>query len=259
MSKQSLKEKLRKKRTELSSGGGKGNVLYIKEGTTRVRVLPIQQEMLAAEVVHFYFNEKLKGLYSASTLKEPCPVVEAYTELKNSRDESDQDIAKRISPKKAYLIPVVVYSDDKGKSIDAENSGKLMKISNNVYQAIIDLYLDDDEWGDMTDPKEGYDIKITRTGKGKNDTEYTVAPCKNTPLDKAWAKKSVDLDAMVKELIEPYDSAKAKLEEFLGVDLDEDDDDDKPKKKKKKASTDDMSSAKKKFKKGLKKPIKKKK
>ena len=139
---------------------------------------------------------------------------------------------------------VHVVEQKYGKKIDTENSGKLMKIPGGVYQSIIDLYLDEDDWGDMTDPKKGYDIKITRTGKTKNDTEYSVAPCKNTPLDKDWAKKTIDLKAMAKSLVEPYDVVKGKLNEFLGID-DEDEDEDKPRKKSKKAK-DDFSTAKKK-------------
>lgn len=243
MAKSSLKDRLKKKRDELATKGGGGSVLYIKEGTTRVRILPIKEEELAYEVTHFYLNEKLKGIYSASTFDEDCPAMNAYQELKNSKDDDDQELAKKLSPKKAYLIPVVVYEDDKGKKIDKEKAGKLMKISNGVYQSIIDLYLDEDEWGDMTDPKDGYDIKIIRAGKGKNDTEYSVMACKNTPLDKEYAKTKVDLKAMVKGLIEPFDIVQGKVNEFLGID---DDDDDEPKKNKKSSKEDDFKEAKKK-------------
>lgn len=239
MAKGSLKDRLKKKRDELGSKGGGGSVLYVKEGTTRVRILPIMEEELAYEVTHFYLNEKLKGIYSAATFDEACPAMEAYQDLKSSKDDEDLELAKKLSPKKAYLIPVLVYEDDKGKTINKDNSGKLMKISNGVYQTIIDLYLDEDEWGDMTDAKQGYDIKIIRSGKGKNDTEYSVVACKNTPLDKEYAKKKIDLKSMVKALIEPYDAVKEKIDEFLGIDSD-DDDDDEPKKKKKKASKDDF-------------------
>lgn len=245
MAKASLKDRLKKKRDELGAKGGGGSVLYVKEGTTRVRILPIIEEELAYEVTHFYLNEKLKGIYSAATFDEPCPAMEAYQELKKSKDDEDLELAKKLSPKKAYLIPVIVYEDDKGKTINKDNSGKLMKISNGVYQSIIDLYLDEDEWGDMTNAKEGYDIKILRTGKGKNDTEYSVVACKNTPLDKEWAKKKIDLKGMVKGLIEPYDAVKEKIDEFLGIDDEEEDDEPKKKKKSSKARDD--------FKEGLKK------
>lgn len=254
MAKLTLKEKLKKQKADIAaSGKGGGNVLYLKEGTTRIRILPIEQEELAAEVTHFYLNEKLKGIYSASTNGEPCFAMETYQELKKSKDDEDLDLAKKLSPKKAWLLPVVLYEDDKGKKIDTEKSGKLLKVPNGVYNSIIDLWLDEDEWGDMTDPKKGYDIKIIRTGKGKNDTEYSVVACKNTPLDKEWAKKKIDLDKMVSSLIEPYDTVKSKIEEFLGVDSDDDVDNKKHKKSKDKkkgkkdggSSSNDFSASKK--------------
>lgn len=244
MSNKALVDKLKKKRKELTERGSKGGVIYLKEGTARVRLLPASKDDIAIELTHFYLNEKLKGVYSAASFNEDCPILEAYQELKKSKDDDDQELAKKLTPKQAYMVPVVMYADEKGNKIDTENSGKLMKIPGGVYQSIIDLYLDEDDWGDMTDPKKGYDIKITRTGKTKNDTEYSVAPCKNTPLDKDWAKKTIDLKAMAKSLVEPYDVVKGKLNEFLGID-DEDEDEDKPRKKSKKAK-DDFSTAKKK-------------
>jgi hypothetical protein len=259
MSKNSLKEKLKKKRQELTERGQGSGVLYMKEGTLRVRLLPLaDKDELAIEVISFYLGDKIKGVYSAATLGEPCPIMEAYEQLRESKDEADQDIAKKLAPKNSYLIPVLVYEDDKGKKVDQEKSGRLLKISSGIYQSIIDHYLDEDEWGDMTDPKEGYDIKITRTGKGKTDTEYSLSPCKNTPLDKSWAKKKFEISELTKKLIDPYDVAKKKLDEFLGLD-DEDEEEEKPKKKKvnKKSDFDDTPSSKNQKKKVVKKKTKK--
>lgn len=227
-----LKDKLKKKRNELGASSKKKDILFVEEGTIRVRVLKTKQNEIAAEVSHIFMS---KGdVYSASTLGEPCYAMEKYNELKKSKDDEDQELASKIYPKKVYLLPVVVYEDGKGKKIDKEKSGKLLKITKGVYESIIDLYLDS-EWGDMTDPKEGFDIKITRKGKGKTDTEYTLAPCQPTPLDKEWAKKEIDLDKAIRTLFEPYDVVKEKIDSFLGLD----DDDDKKKDKKSKGKDKD--------------------
>lgn len=248
----SLKDRLKKKKKELSERGGGGNINYLKEGTTRLRILPIDDEELAYEVTHFYLNAKLKGIFSAATFDEDCPAMEAYQDLKASKDDDELELAKRISPKKAYVIPAIIYADEKGKTVDKDKSGdkgKLTKIPTGVYQSIIDLYLDEDEWGDMTDPKKGYDLKIIRTGKSQNDTEYSVVACKNTPIPKEYAKVKVDLGKMVRSLIEPYDKVKEKVDEFLGLDDDDDDDEPKKKKKKKDSSSDFKSKGKAKSKK----------
>lgn len=247
--KASLKERMKKKREELASRGKKGSTLNIKEGTTRVRLLPVGPDKdFIAEVTFFYLKF---GIYSPDTLGKPCPIMEKYQELKKSKDEDDQKIVKKLTPKQAYLMPVVVYEDEKGKRINSEDSGKLMRIPGGLYQSILDLYLDEDEWGDMTDPKNGYDIKITRTGKTMTDTEYSVAPCKNSPLDKAFAKKVFDLDKAVEAVIDPYDEIEEKLEDYLGSNIDDDEDEDDKKSKKKKdkkkaKAKDDFSSSKKK-------------
>lgn len=228
--KTSLKERMKKKREELVNKTKKGNVLNIKEGTTRIRILPTgDEEDFIKEVVYFYMKHIV---WSPSTFDEPCYGMETYNDLKKSKDEDDQNLAKRMSPKQGYLMAVVVYEDDKGKKVNKEDSGKLMRIPGGLYQDIIDLYLDDDEWGDMTDPKNGYDIKIIRTGSGKNDTNYTVQPCKNTPLPKEYAKKPIDLDKMVRDIIDPYDVIEEKVNEFIGSIDDDDDEDDKGKDKK---------------------------
>jgi hypothetical protein len=255
----SLKERLQKKRQELSERGSKGNVIFVKEGTLRVRILPVGPDKdFIKEVTHFYLGADLKSVYSPSTFDQPCALMEAYQELKKSKDEDDKDTAKKLVPKKAYFAAVVVYNDDKGKTINEEDSGKLIKITGGVYQDIIDLYLDEDEAGDMTDPSKGYDIKIKRTGKGQFDTEYSVMPCKPTKLDKKWAKP-VDLDKLVKAEISSYEETEEKLEAFLGISNDSDDEDDKPKKKKKKAELEKAPAKKKKKTTKEEAPVKKKK
>ena len=142
------------------------------------------------------------------------------------------------------------YKDEKGKEVDEQNIDKPMLIPKQAYQDIIDLYLDEDEWGDMTSIKNGYDLKLTRSGKGQMDTTYTISPCQKKPLDKKYAKP-VNLEEMVRKHILPYDELEDKLNEFLcgGVDDDDDDEDDTPKKKKK--SLKDKDKKKKKKAKGL--------
>lgn len=246
--KKSLREKMKEKKKELESRGNSNQfVEYLKEeGTYRVRLLPPVDDdaEFIQEVTSFYLGKDLGSAYSPVSIGEPCALMEAYNELKESNDEEDQEMAKNMSPRTSYLAPVIFYKDSKGKKVDDDRSGKLLKISKTSYQQIIDLYLDEDEWGDLTDPKNGYDIKITRTGKGKNDTSYDVKPCKNSPLPKSW-RKPVDLDEMVKNVLATYDETVEKRDKYLGLEPDEDEDE-KPKKKKssKKSSSKSSKSSK---------------
>jgi len=239
----SLKEKMAKKKKELSQrGGGKSNVEYLKdEGTYRVRLLPIinEEDEFIKEAKSFYLGKDAGSVYSPDTFGDPCALTESYNELKASDNEEDIELAKKMSPRNSYLAPVIFYKDAKGKKVDDEKGVKLLKLSKGVYSQIIDLYLDEDEWGDLTDPKKGYDIKITRTGKGLMDTEYDCKPCKNSPL-LAKYKTPVDLDKMVKDLVASYDDTVEARDTFLGISSD--DDDDKPKKKKTKPSSKKSST-----------------
>lgn len=243
----SMREKLLARKKELEKKGSGGGMIYPKEGTIRFRIKdPGEDCELAIEIIQFYLGPKLGGVISPATFNEDCPFMEKYLELKESKDEDDKLLAKKLVPKRKYVIAVVAYKDEKGKEVDEQNIDKPMLIPKQAYQDIIDLYLDEDEWGDMTSIKNGYDLKLTRSGKGQMDTTYTISPCQKKPLDKKYAKP-VNLEEMVRKHILPYDELEDKLNEFLcgEVDDDDDDEDDTPKKKKKSLKNKDKKKKKK--------------
>lgn len=236
MAKETLKERLAKKRESLKKSGP-GKFLTVKEGTTRIRVLPVGEEKdWAIESVYFYLGVKDNmGVISPATFSEKCAIMKAHRELSESSNKSDREMATKFKPGRRFLIPVIKYKDEKGKEIDTEVGVKLLLVSAGIYQDMLDVYLDDDA-GDFTDPKKGYDLKIKRTGKGKNDTEYTLLRANPTPLDKAY-RKEVDLEKMVKEIIPSYKDTKDIIEQYFNLppkDDEEDLDEKKDKKKKKK-------------------------
>jgi len=239
---ESLKERLAKKRKKLAEKSGQSGIVFIKEGTTRIRILPVgEEEDWAIEMTHFYLGPKVKGVFSAASLGDPCPVQEAYEELREGSDD-DKELAKSFTPRTKYLVPAIVYEDDRGKGIDKEKSGQLVMLTPTIYGEIIDMFLDPD-LGDFTDPKEGYDLKIKRTGTGKTDTEYSVTGMRPSSIPKEWSKE-VDLTELAKKAVLSYDQAKEKLEEFLlgGADADEEEEEkeSRPRKKKKRPTKGDM-------------------
>lgn len=227
----STREKMLERKKQLENKGKGGGLIYPKEGTLRCRIkLPGEDQELGIEVIQFYLGE-MGGVISPATFDEPCPFMEKYQELKESSDEDDKELAKRLVPRKRYIIGIVGYKDEKGKEVDPDMVNKGCLIPSSVYQDIIDLYLDEDEWGDMTDDLEGYDIKITRSGKGKNDTKYTTSPCQKKPLDKKY-RGTIDLESIVRGIIPSYEDLEEKLNKFLNTSPDdEDDEEDRPKKK----------------------------
>ena len=210
----STKEKMLARKKALESKGNGGGLVFPKEGTTRVRIKsPGDDQELGFEVVQFYL-QGIGGFISPATFDEPCPFMEKYQQLKESNDDDDKELAKRLVPRRRFIIGGIIYKDDKGKEVDYEGQDKGVLIAGQVYQDIIDLYLDEDEAGDMTDPITGYDIKIVRTGSGRFDTSYSVRACKPTKLGKAY-RKPIDLEEIVRNQIKSYDELEEELNKFL--------------------------------------------
>lgn len=221
----------KKKLAEKASGNG---FVFPKNGTTRVRLLsPGPTEELGIEVIRFYLGDH--SVYSPATFDEPCPFMEKYQELNSSKDEDDKKLAKKLVPSRRYVVAGIIFKDDKGREMDYDGKPRGIMVPSSVYQDIVELYLDEDEAGDMTDPKNGYDIKIERTGTGQYDTSYSVRNCKPTKMDKKLLKV-VDLQEIVRSQIKSYDELEEELNNFLNnASADDDDDDDEPKKKKSKS------------------------
>lgn len=232
-----LKDRLKQKKKEIRERGkGNQNLIFQKEGTLRVRLRPTGEENdFIFEVTQFYLGSEIKGVISPSSVGLPCAIMEKYEELRESKDPDDKELAKKFSPKKRYLAPVVVYSDLKGKQVDKDNSGKLVMLTNAQYEKIIDLFLDNDDWGDMTQmDKKGYDLKLVRVGTGQYDTEYDVSPCKNTSIPKGF-EGEIDLEEEVMKVIPTFEETVEYIEAFLSGGISEEEEgEEKPKKKKKK-------------------------
>lgn len=230
------REKMLARKKQLESKGNGSGFVFCKDGTTRIRMKsPGDDQELGLEIIQFFLNGDLGSVYSPATFDEPCPFMEKYQELRNSSNEEDKELAKRLIPKRRYAVGGIVYADEKGKSVDYNGQDKVIIIPRGVYQDIIELYLDEDEYGDMTDPKDGYDIKITRTGQGQFNTEYSARACKPTKLDKQY-QGNVDLEGMVRAQIKSYDELEEILAKYLNESPEDEDDDfeDEPKPKKKK-------------------------
>lgn len=227
------KEKMLARKKQLESKGSGGGFIFPKEGTLRMRIKsPGDDQELGIEVIQFYLGNDIGGIISPATFDEPCPFMEKYQELKSSKDDDDKNLAKALVPRRKYILGGIVYADDKGQKVDYEGKDKGVMVPRSIYQDVIDLYLDEDEAGDMTDPKTGYDIKITRSGSGKLDTTYSARACRPSKLDKKYAG-NVDLDGIVRSQIKSYDELEELLAKYLNEDhSSEDEDDEKPKKKK---------------------------
>lgn len=236
--KSSLAERLREKKAEMKSRSSGGDVITLKEGTTRVRHLPVGAEKeFAFEVVYFFLNKELGGFISPATFGEKCAFQRMHDKMKESKDAKDREFAKnRLRPGRKVVSPVVKYKDEDGNEIDEQAGPKLILITPGLYDGLIDMYLDSKEMGDMTDERNGYDIKYSREGKGKQDTKYSLRACKPTQLKKKYRGQTWDIEEMIRAIMPSYEKTKELLEKFMNSNPDEEtqDEDRKDQKKKKK-------------------------
>lgn len=228
------RDKMLARKKQLESKGNGSGLIYPKEGVLRMRMKsPGDDQELGIEVIQFYLSKEMGGIISPATFGEPCPFMEKYEELKNSKDDDDKELAKLLIPRRRYVIGGIIYADEKGTKVDYEGKDKGVLVPRQVYQDITELYLDEDEAGDMTDPINGYDIKIKRSGSGKFDTTYSATQCKPTKLDSKY-RGTIDLEGIVRSQIKSYEELEELLDKFLKEDhsVDEEGEEEKPKKKK---------------------------
>lgn len=244
----STRERMMQRKRDFENRGKSSGILFPKEGTMRVRLVSQgPDEELGMEVIQFYLGQSIGSIISPATFDEPCPFMEKYQELKNSDDPDDQELAGKLVPKRRYIIGGTVYKDEKGKEVDTDKICKPIQIPQSVYQDIIDLYLDEDDWGDMTDPEDGYDIKISRSGSGKNDTTYSVTACPKRGKINPKYIKQINLEEIIRNQMKSYDELEDILAKFLNEDFDSEEDTSpsSSKKEKKKVKTKKVKKVKK--------------
>ena len=143
------------------------------------------------------------------TYNQPCPICETAEELFKGGSKKDRELAKSLLSRRRYFYNIVDRADtDAGVFVYG--------CGITVHQDIQGIMLDPD-WGDITDPDEGFDIIVDRKGSTRDDTSYKVRARRNpSPLGtteemEEWLNSLYDLDALV-GLVE-YDDLKLALED----------------------------------------------
>lgn len=55
---------------------------------------PGDDQELGIELIQFYLNKDLGGVISPATFDEPCPFMEKYQELKNSKTQMTRNLQR---------------------------------------------------------------------------------------------------------------------------------------------------------------------
>lgn len=234
-------EKLRRKLAETQermSGGSIGDFKFWKPkpGRNVIRILPPKpgsEDFYSEARVRYNVGPNKKMVVVPINDNEPCPIKDFVDALFKTGDKDDEKLAKRMRATTRYYFNIIDRSLEEGD----EGYGEVMVFGcgASIFTDVLGLIVDPD-YGDITDPENGYDIIITRTGTGL-DTEYKVnARPKQTPIGfDDWEDKLVDLSIFTK--VKSYEEREAILngEELpKNDDSDEDEEVEKPNKTSKK-------------------------
>lgn len=177
-------------------------IIKFKVGRTPVRLLPPKEghetpfKMIWMHFVDLPAEDKPAVFPCPRKMaNKPCLVCAKAEELRTSGDEAIVEKAKRLFSKRQWYANAI---DRK----QPEEGVQLVAFGKEIMNQVVGIrktFADDGI--DFTNPYEGYDIVIERTGTGKEDTEYTVqARAKPSPLGESdeqmqeWIDKMVDLE-----------------------------------------------------------------
>ena len=136
-------------------------------GEYKVRCLPWKNAAEGQPFMErwFYYIGENAGILAPNQFGKPDPINDLIRKLYSSGKPDDRVLAKKLAPKMRCYAPVIVRGEeDKGVQVWA--FGKI------VYQRMLGFFLDE-EVGDILDPSQGFDLKVTiskAAGKQFNDT-----------------------------------------------------------------------------------------
>lgn len=211
---------IRKKLGQLSGQNSKKNVMWRPEegAETTVRLLayPNNDGQPFKELMFYYNIGNNPGLLAPYQFDKPDPIQELITKLRDEGSKESYELAKKLYPKMRCYAPVVVRGEE-------EKGVRLWAFGKTVYQTLLNYMLDED-YGDITDPHEGRDVRIScQKNPGQQWATTDVRPRgKDSPLSEDSSKSKQWLDNIpdVNDLFElkSYEELERIINEWLNDD-----------------------------------------
>jgi len=210
---------IRAKVSQLSGlSKGRKDVLWKSEpGEYTVRLLPWKNnDGQPFKERWFYYNIGQGSILAPNQFGKNDPIQELINKLHASGKKDDKELAKKLYPKMRAFAPVIVRGQE-------EKGVMLWSMSKGVYARLLEFFLDSDI-GDITDPSEGFDLKvkiIKQPGKMYADTVVDPAR-KQLKLAESEDKTTSllnsvpDIDELYK--LKSYEDIKKQLESWLAGD-----------------------------------------
>jgi len=187
-------EAIRRRMAELNGTKRTSSVQLWKPGPGeyKIRCLPWKNAAQGQPFAEkwFYYIGNNPGILTPKQFGKPDPIDELVSKLFRSGKPDDRLLAKKLMPKMRAYTPVIIRGQE-DKGVMVWSFGKL------VYQRLLGFFIDED-YGDILDPLEGFDLKVTCSQQVGKQFQDTVVDCKGRPskLHEDSAKSQVWLDAV---------------------------------------------------------------
>jgi hypothetical protein len=193
-------EAIKRKLDRLNGNDTSRNVMWKptegEEHTVRLISFPDNDGQPFKEL-HFYYNiPGARSLLAPFQFGDKDPVQELISKLRDEGTKESYELCKKLYPSmRVYAAVIVRGEEDKGVQI--------WGFGKTVYQKLLGMMLDED-YGDITDPIEGRDIKVVCTkNPGQQWATTEVLPRgKSTSLSKdknqikEWVNNIPDVTGM---------------------------------------------------------------
>lgn len=193
---------IQNKQKEMAAKKQRQATLKPAAGDHRYRILPgwrggDDKQFWHDWAIHFIKSpasgDKPEAVYlcTEKTFGKPCEVCEAVKKsLGVSSDDKMTEFLKKAGSAQRYLMNVLHLTGPEPTKV------QVLEVGQGVFESICELVK---EYGDITHPDTGIDIKIKREGSGL-DTSYSVLPsAKSQPLNKAALTALTNLDEFVSQ------------------------------------------------------------
>ena len=193
-------EAIRRKLNKLSGTNSRRNVMWRptegEEATVRLLSFENNDGQPFKERWFYYNIGNNPGLLAPHQFGKPDPIQNLINELRNDDDKASYELAKKLYPKMRVYAPVIVRGEE-------DRGVRLWAFGKMVYTSLLNIMLDED-YGDITDPTTGRDVKVVCTkAPGRQWATTEVRPRgKQTKLStestqaKQWVESIPDLDEL---------------------------------------------------------------
>jgi len=192
-----------------------------EEHTVRLLSIPDNDGQPFKELMFYYNIPGQRGLLAPYQFNQKDPIQELITKLRDDGTKESYELAKKLYPKmRTYAACIIRGEEDKGAQI--------WGFGKTVYQKLLSLMLDED-YGDITDPKDGRDIKVAcNKNPGQQWAMTEVTPrgkstllSKDKKQAKEWLTTIPDVDSLF--TCKTYDELSKIVNDWLNGEDDEED------------------------------------